>query len=40
MLEGVYFYLWWGAGGPEDKDYTPRGKGAEAVIRDWFRGTH
>jgi len=35
-LEGVYFYLWWGQGGPEDTGYTPRGKPAESVIREWF----
>ncbi len=35
-LEGVYFYYWWGDGGPGDNHYTPRGKPAEAVIRDWF----
>jgi exo-beta-1,3-glucanase (GH17 family) len=39
MLQGVYFYLWWGEGGPRDKDYTPRGKGAESIIRAWYRGT-
>ena len=38
ILAGVYFYLWWGEGGPDDRDYTPRGKGAESVIRAWFRG--
>jgi len=38
MLDGVYFYLWWGEGGPEDRDYTPRGKAAQAVIASWYRG--
>ena len=38
MLNGVYFYLWWGEGGPEDRDYTPRGKAAQAVIAAWYRG--
>ena len=36
-LEGVYFYVWWGAGGPEDAGYTPRGKPAADVIREWYR---
>jgi hypothetical protein len=38
MLAGVYFYLWWGEGGPSDRDYTPRGKGAERVIAAYFVG--
>jgi glycosyl hydrolase family 113 len=38
MLDGVYFYLWWGDGGPGDTDYTPRGKAAASVIRSWYRG--
>ena len=37
MLAGVYFYLWWGNGGPDDRDYTPRGKPAQAVIEAWYR---
>ncbi|HKY33505.1 MAG TPA: hypothetical protein VJV23_13305 [Candidatus Polarisedimenticolia bacterium] len=37
-LHGVYFYLWWGEGGPGDTGYTPRGKPAEAVVRDWYLG--
>lgn len=36
MLAGVYIYLWWGEGGPEDRDYTPRGKPAQEVIRGWY----
>jgi hypothetical protein len=36
-LEGVYFYVWWGSGGPEDAGYTPRGKPAADVIREWYR---
>ena len=35
-LQGVYFYLWWGEGGPGDSGYTPRGKPAADVIREWF----
>ncbi|HET9481327.1 MAG TPA: hypothetical protein VFP98_06175 [Candidatus Polarisedimenticolia bacterium] len=37
-LQGVYFYIWWGDGGPGDTGYTPRGKPAEQVIRDWYTG--
>ncbi len=33
--------LWWewtdGAGGPTDYNYTPRGKPAEQVLRNWFQ---
>jgi hypothetical protein len=35
-LAGVYFYIWWGEGGPDHRGYTPRGKPAEEVLRDWF----
>jgi len=35
-LAGVFFWHWWGEGGPEDGSYNPRGKPAEDVIRDWF----
>ena len=35
-LAGVYFWNWWGMGGPRDRWYTPRGKPAEAVILRWF----
>jgi len=37
-LQGVYFYMWWGEGGPDDTDYTPRNKPAETVLRDWYLG--
>ena len=36
-LEGVYFYRWYGQGGPEDTGYTPRGKPAAETLRRWFR---
>lgn len=36
-LDGVYFYRWWGEGGPEDTGYTPRGKPAAEVLSRWFR---
>ena len=35
-LRGIYFWNWFGFGGPEDSNYTPRGKPAEAVVRDWY----
>lgn len=35
-LQGVYFYMWWGEGGPADSGYTPRGKPAADVIRSWY----
>ncbi len=38
VLEGVYFYIWWGDGGPADTGYTPRGKPAAEEIRRWYRG--
>jgi len=36
-LHGVYFYNWWGEGGAGDRDYTPRGKPAEKILRKWYR---
>jgi len=35
-LAGVYFYQWWGAGGAGDPGYTPRGKPAANVVRNWY----
>ncbi len=35
-LGGAIFYEWWGRGGRDDKGYTPRGKPALRVLRDWF----
>jgi hypothetical protein len=37
-LGGVFFWNWWGQGGPSCSDYTPRGKPAARVLRRWFRG--
>lgn len=39
-LHGVYFYNWWGPGGPNDRDYTPRGKPAEKILRRWYKSFH
>jgi hypothetical protein len=36
-LAGVYFWIWFDAGGPSDRGYTPRGKPAELVLRSWYR---
>ncbi len=40
-LQGAYFWIWyvdprWG--GPDNADFTPRGKPAAAVLRAWFAG--
>ncbi|HLU67898.1 MAG TPA: hypothetical protein VKZ63_16550 [Kofleriaceae bacterium] len=35
---GLFIWNWWGDGGPRDRDYTPRGKPAAALLRAWFRG--
>ena len=35
-ITGVYWWNWFGFGGPEDGDYTPRHKPAAEVIRRWF----
>ena len=37
QLAGVFFWDWYGEGGPRCRRYTPRGKPAAAVIRRWFR---
>lgn len=36
-LRGLYFWNWFGFGGPDDGNYTPRGKPAAAVLREWYR---
>ena len=35
-LGGVAFWSWFGDGGSSDDGYTPRGKPAEQVVRQWF----
>ena len=35
-LGGVYFWIWWGPGGPSDGHYTPRGKPAVEVLRHYY----
>ncbi|MCC6808269.1 MAG: hypothetical protein IT381_12675 [Deltaproteobacteria bacterium] len=34
---GLYFWIWFGPGGPQDRGFSPRGKPAATVIRDFFR---
>jgi hypothetical protein len=36
FLRGVYFWNWFGFGGKQDGDYTPRKKPAAEIIRAWF----
>jgi hypothetical protein len=36
-LGGIFFWNWFGAGGPKDTYYTPKGKPAERVVREWFQ---
>lgn len=35
-LSGVYFWNWFGWGGPDSKEYTPRGKPAAREIAVWY----
>ncbi len=37
-LKGVYFWNWYGWGGPRDRSYTPRRKPASQVIAWWYGG--
>ena len=37
-LDGILVWNWWGEGGARDRDYTPRGKPAERLLRAWFGG--
>jgi len=36
FLDGVYFWNWFGVGGPNDDGYTPRGKPAAELLRAWL----
>jgi hypothetical protein len=36
-LRGVFFWNWYGWGGPHSKGYTPRGKPAAELIGRWFQ---
>jgi hypothetical protein len=35
-FSGVYFWNWYEPGGLTDKTYSPRGKPAEQIIKEWF----
>jgi hypothetical protein len=35
-LGGLFIWNWHGPGGRRDRDYTPRGKPAEKILRDWW----
>lgn len=35
-LQGLYLWNWFGAGGPDDTGYTPRGKPALDVLKAWW----
>lgn len=40
-LLGIYFWNWHAdpsRGGPDNSDFTPRGKPAESILRAWFEG--
>ncbi len=36
-VTGVYFWNWFGWGGPTSKEYTPRNKPAAQEIAEWFK---
>ncbi len=35
-FHGVFFYDWYGEGGPEDTGYTFKNKPAEQIVKSWF----
>ena len=37
IVQGVYWWNWFGFGGLQDGDYTPRGKPAADVIKAWYK---
>lgn len=36
-VHGVFFWIWFGPGGPFDRYYTPRGKPAQQVMESFFQ---
>jgi hypothetical protein len=36
LLVGLYFWNWYGWGGPTSRGYTPRGKPAAEIVKSWF----
>jgi hypothetical protein len=39
-LGGLYFWIWFGAGGALDRGFSPHGKPAEGVIKRFFQQAH
>ncbi len=35
-IGGLYFWIWFGPGGPKDRGFSPKGKPAEGIIRRFF----
>ncbi|MEE2901806.1 MAG: hypothetical protein VYC39_05725 [Myxococcota bacterium] len=38
FLGGLYWWNWFGFGGKEDRNYTPRNKPAAEIIKSWYLG--
>jgi len=38
QIEGVFWWYWYEDGGPQDKSYSPKGKPAEGLLRQWYSG--
>ncbi len=36
ILQGAFFWNWFGRGGIKDKGYSPHGKPAECIMKTWF----
>jgi len=37
-LAGIFWWVWFDAGGPQDGGFTPKGKPAEKLLKDWYGG--
>lgn len=37
-LAGVFWWVWFDPGGPQDPGFSPRGKPAEEILRRWYGG--
>ncbi len=35
-LDGMFIWNWFGPGGPDDNGFSPRGKKAETLLKDWY----
>ncbi len=35
-LEGMFIWNWFGRGGPEDSGFSPKGKKAELLLKEWY----